>query len=277
MLTTLYNILESIVRSWVYKLKLRAFMFRCDVVPLIIVFTLYITRLVESFIHGWRVVRDYNDPRYMLEPHLNESSNAKTMYMIRSLMLLSNIFVKWKLNCVIKILDLGCGIGTTYRYYEYVAKHFINLKVAKKSLDLVFNSYVVSCDISLLMLYVCKLRYSKETIFMDLVLCDAQYLPFRANAFNAITSYEVLEHLDQPISTLKSLFLIVDKVHGLMLLNYDIDWPDPLRIAPCSRIELEHLLEELAQTYGFKTSKIIIPEVIHNPLYIIMGGSCLEV
>lgn len=55
---------------------------------------------------------------------------------------------------------------------------------------------------------------------MDFVLCDAQYLPFRANAFNVITSYEVLEHLNQPISTLKSVFSIVDKRYGLIMTPY---------------------------------------------------------
>lgn len=126
------------------------------------------------------------------------------------------------------------------------------------------------------MLYICKLRYKKEMAFTDLVLCDARYLPFRANSFNAITSYEVLEHLDQPISTLKSLFSIIDKVHGLILINYDIDWPDPLHIAPYSRTEFEHLLQELAQIYGFKVNKIIIPEAAHNPLYVIMKEHHLE-
>lgn len=269
LLVTLYSILKSIVKSWVYKLKLRAFTFRYDVISLIIMLILYIVYLVKSYIHGWRMVRGYNDPRYMLELYLNESSNAKAMYMIRSLMLLTNIFLKWRSKSVIKILDLGCGIGTTYRYYEYLIKYFANLKVSKKLLDPTFNSYVVSCDISLPMLYVCKLRYKKGA-FMDFVLCDAQYLPFRANAFNAITSYEVLEHLNQPISTLTSLFSIVDEVHGLILLNYDIDWPDPLHVAPYNRIEFEYSLKKLAQTYGFKVGKIIVPEATHNPLYVII-------
>ena len=53
------------------------------------------------------MIRGYSGPRYMLELYLNESFNAKAMYTIRSLMLLTNISLKWRSKNVIKILDLG--------------------------------------------------------------------------------------------------------------------------------------------------------------------------
>lgn len=91
---TLYSILKNVIKSLIYKLRLRAFTFYYDVTPLIAILALYIAYLVKFYIHRWRMIRGYSGPRYMLELYLNESSNAKAMYTIRSLMLLTNISLK---------------------------------------------------------------------------------------------------------------------------------------------------------------------------------------
>ena len=259
-LKSIHRILRSVVRSLIFRVKFGNLIARYDIVPLIFLFSLYLTYLVRNC---RRTVRSYQEPSYLLELYINEASMAKTLYMLRSLIILRNVLRVWGVRVPLRIMDLGCGIGTTFRYLK---------KLMRDSLD----TYVILCDVSPLMLYTCKLRFRNEPN-IDLVLCDAQHLPFRDNVFNIITSYELLEHLERPVEALKKMLSVANKHRAILHLNYDIDWPDPLHIAPYTRTEFENVLWDLALINGFRVYNIAIPEAPHNPLYIVMTTRSYQV
>lgn len=86
-----------------------------------------------------------------------------------------------KCHSNLRILDLGCAEGWFFGYI-----------VSKIS----FSVYVGS-DIALI-----NLEKARKNGLQDLVLCDAEHLPFRNNSFDLVLCTEVLEHLIKPKSAL---------------------------------------------------------------------------
>jgi 2-polyprenyl-3-methyl-5-hydroxy-6-metoxy-1,4-benzoquinol methylase len=82
-----------------------------------------------------------------------------------------------------RALDVGCAHG-------YVVELLASLG---------YDAY--GCDVS--QLYLCS--YAKK-VANNLVLCDAQKLPFHRKSFNVITSFEVLEHLRNHVEFLRNCF-----------------------------------------------------------------------
>lgn len=232
-----------------FSFRYKRLSYRLDLKPLIIIFLLTIRGLKSKGPRG------YTKPSYLLELFVNESGYAKAMYMKRA-----SLIIKRFLEDIDKeatILDIGCGIGTALRYL----KELIPLNDLKKL-------RAVLCDISPLMLYISRLRF-KDEINIGYILCNGESLPFKQDNFDVIVSYEVLEHLKDPLSMLKQIFEVANKEKSLILINYDIDWPDPLHIAPYNRKDFEKALSIVAKHYGFIMYKIEIPEAKHNPLYVL--------
>lgn len=84
-----------------------------------------------------------------------------------------------------RLLDLGCGDGVALRRFRRSAAGF----------------ELVGADISLV-----ALRKARAAVpGVDLVLCDANHLPFRADAFDVIFCTEVLEHVLEPAAVVSEL------------------------------------------------------------------------
>jgi len=96
-----------------------------------------------------------------------------------------------KCDSNLRILDLGCAEGWFFKYI-----------VSKIS----FSVYVGS-DIALI-----NLEKARKNGLHDLVLCDAEHLPFRDNSFDLVLCTEVLEHLIEPKSTLIEIARVSRKV-----------------------------------------------------------------
>ena len=81
------------------------------------------------------------------------------------------------------MLDLGCGTGLLYEYIS---------KICEKC-----GTYYVGIDISINMLRLAKRKIleNEEKIPSDLILSDAEHLPFRNKCFNAIFAFTVIQNI----------------------------------------------------------------------------------
>lgn len=142
-------------------------------------------------------------------------------------------------------LDVGCAHG-------YVTQLLTSLG---------YDAY--GCDISRLYLH----NYAKK-VSKNLVLCDAQMLPFSRESFNVILAFEVLEHLKNQGLFLKRCYECL-KFGGVLILQTPIGIPSidalfsklyGLALAKNSNIE-QHInalvsksnLVYLLEWYGFKS------------------------
>ena len=89
------------------------------------------------------------------------------------------------------MLEVGCGSG---HYISYLKNTGFRL--------------LVGVDISYQ-----KLRYLKEVVGKaELIVCDAQQLPFNQNCFDLVLCSEVIEHLIKPESALKEISYVCSKL-----------------------------------------------------------------
>ncbi len=92
-----------------------------------------------------------------------------------------------------KILDIGTGTGL----YIFEAARF--------------GAHVIGIDISVNMLNVLSKKIKNEKIYsqIDLIVADAENLPFRSNLFNKIICNTVLEFLLNPVQALKEFNRVI--------------------------------------------------------------------
>lgn len=109
------------------------------------------------------------------------------------------------------ILDLGCGEGYGGRMLARAARR------------------VVGADYSFSAVAHARQKYATPNL--DFVVCDAQALPFRADCFEATTSFEVIEHLPEPGKFLNEIkrvcagtILISTPNRKLRLLPFQRPW-----------------------------------------------------
>ncbi len=57
-----------------------------------------------------------------------------------------------------------------------------------------------------------------------------------------------------------------------MLINYDIDWLDPLHIAPYARQTFKTLMKRVCVAEEMIAFKVRIPEAEHNLLYVVSAN-----
>lgn len=91
------------------------------------------------------------------------------------------------------------------------------------------------------------------------IQCDAHHLPFKDGVFVEVTMFDVLEHLDSPVITLKEVkrvlakngFLILGTPNAMRILNtlfllrHGFYIPDPDHISTWGRMELENLIRKI--------------------------------
>ena len=86
-----------------------------------------------------------------------------------------------------KLLDIGCGNGS---FAEYAAGKGFN---------------VLAIDIDTASLEIAAKRATKNTIYKNALLKDIIIDENQYNAFDVITMFEVFEHIDNPMETIKNI------------------------------------------------------------------------
>lgn len=138
------------------------------------------------------------------------------------------------------VLDAGCGVG--YGTEELARK----------------NLYVVGIDLSSKILYRAKRRRRSNLSF---IRADCQDLPFRSQAFDLLTSFEVIEHVDNQHSFLKDARRVLNQ-NGVLILStpvrQDFDMPvTPRHQREFTPKELEALLGEYFTEVKIEAKKIV--------------------
>ena len=96
-------------------------------------------------------------------------------------------------------IDVGCGTGFLTGF------------------ELPFYKLVVAADISRNMLRVVKRRFRGEES-LNLLVCDADFLPFRDGVADLISVSSVLHHLPRPFRTLREFFRVLRR-GGFIFIN----------------------------------------------------------
>jgi len=89
-------------------------------------------------------------------------------------------------------IDVGCGTGFVTGF------------------ELPHYTLVIATDISRKMLKVAKRRL-KNAKASNLVVCDADFLPFRSNVADLVSVSSVLHHLPKPFSTFHEISRVLKK------------------------------------------------------------------
>jgi ubiquinone/menaquinone biosynthesis C-methylase UbiE len=141
-----------------------------------------------------------------------------------------------------KILDIGCGWG----------RELVRLKNA------------VGVDVCLPFL-----RTARNYVKNDVILADANYLPFKENTFDFVVMSEVIEHLANPMKVLSEIKRVL-KCKGKSLIqtpNKILTFGKIISAEKCGHIheftflELKNLLESL----GFKVLQHTVSTIPYIP------------
>lgn len=97
-------------------------------------------------------------------------------------------------DSVVKILDVGCGMGDT--------------SIVLSSL----TSQLVGIDTSIE-----GIKIAKERIGNDVLISDSIILPFKNECFNIVIMKDILEHVNNDIQAIKEIYRIL-RLNGLFIL-----------------------------------------------------------
>ena len=156
-------------------------------------------------------------------------------------------------------LDVGCGTGN------------LLLKLASHCLNV--NGHAVGLDISIHMLHKLKSKLSKLGLnnCVDVVLCNAQALPFREEIFNMVGFYSVLHHVPNPDIALVEVHKVLAK-DGILLIDHEPNSKRVRRFADLlytfyvltklarfsheKRLNVDHTLSDFWAEKGFEENDI---------------------
>lgn len=147
------------------------------------------------------------------------------------------------------LIDVGAGTG---RYIKHLAK---------------ISDHVVPLDFSLNMLKVLKKKLYGISGRVDVVLADAEYMPFRSNVFDLALSTLTIDHIPNYINMLKETKRVL-KRGGIFIfssLNEAIlDFYRRKHHIPKNRISFE--TEKIGKTHVYEKGHMIneMIKVLHN-------------
>lgn len=170
-----------------------------------------------DFLYKKRIMKLYNELEYVktYDRRYNEPQLAKYETILPYL----NNTLGWA-------LDIGIGTGL---FLKKIIKHW---------------ALIVGIDLSLNMLRLAK-RRAKNSANVELILADADYLPFKGHTFPTITAFTILQNMPDPSKTLEEIIRVSDGVVAITVLKRKID---------------EAALQELLQRLDVKKLDVIKTE-----------------
>ncbi|MBI4834010.1 MAG: methyltransferase domain-containing protein [Planctomycetes bacterium] len=192
-------------------------------------------RKANRLVYDKKDIREYEQNPSIFEPSRQEQIKA----------LLAGISRKTGGD---KLLDIGCGTGNV-------------LKLGKD-----YFRFVIGMDSSINLLRQVKERNPE----LNLVVADADYLPFKKNAFDCVTLYGTLHHLFDPVMTLGKATPLL-KANGFLYTDHDPNYFFNrfyhlyYRLRYHGKAGFGTPQEEIAEFHNTQTSGIN-PELIKNKL-----------
>lgn len=123
-----------------------------------------------------RVMRRYDSTAHMYDLRYAEEQEAKFKIALKGL----------KMRCSALVLDVGCGTGL---FFGHVVSH---------------AETIIGLDISRRILLQAKERAKKHSN-VQVILADADKLPFKEASFDIIFAFTLLQNMPSPDDTLKEI------------------------------------------------------------------------
>jgi len=134
------------------------------------------------------------------------------------------VVIEKNIKNLYSILEIGCGTGRFLQYLKHRHKR------------------VVGCDISEYAIGIAK------RVGVPVVICDAQYLPFRDETFTAAITQHLIEHTEKPLQTLKESVRVSRKKAVHIVPGHPCD--DPTHVKNYYKYEeLKELADKLNYRY----------------------------
>lgn len=150
----------------------------------------------DNIEHKKRIRLRYNEPEYVKTYDRRYDAIQLAKY--------DTILPYLNINHSGWILDVGVGTGL-------LLKKFINQW-----------ALVVGIDLSLSMLKTAKKRIQNNTK-VELILADADHLPFKEDIFPTVTTFTLLQNMPNPLNTIRELLRVSNGVVAITVLKKKID------------------------------------------------------
>ena len=172
----------------------------------------------NEFSYKKRIMSKYNEPDYVKIYDSRYNSIQSEKYVT---------ILPYIENQAIRILDVGIGTGL-----------FLD-KVAKQCT-------LIGTDISLRMLHIAKRRAKKHSN-KELILADADYLPFKEQMFHVVTTFTLLQNMPNPIETVKELIRVSDQLIAITVLKKKINASSLKKILQKSGLKKYKIIERRSE------------------------------
>ncbi len=149
---------------------------------------------LNEFSYKKRIMKLYNEQEYVETYNRRYNSIQLEKY---------ETILPYLENQTIRILDIGVGTGL-----------FLDKVVSQWTL--------IGTDMSLRMLHMAKKR-AKSRSNVELVLADADYLPFQEHMFQVVTTFTLLQNMPNPLKTVKELIRVSDNLVAITVLKKKIN------------------------------------------------------
>lgn len=149
---------------------------------------------LNEFSYKKRIMLKYNEPSYVKTYDRRYNSIQSEKY---------EIILPYLEDHPVWILDVGIGTGL---FLDKVVKQW----------------KLIGIDLSLRMLHKAKKR-AKNNTKVELVLADADYLPFKERIFQIVTTFTLLQNVPDPLKTIKELKRVSDNLVAITILKKKID------------------------------------------------------
>ncbi len=167
----------------------------------------------NEFSYKKQIMSKYNEPSYVKTYDRRYNSIQSEKY---------ETILRYLEDQVVWILDVGIGTGLF--------------------LDKVVRQWpLIGTDLSLRMLRTAKKR-AKDLPNVELILADADYLPFKERIFKVVTSFTLLQNMPNPLETIKELIRVSDNLVAITVLKKKIN---------------AHSLKKILKKSGLKKFNII--------------------
>lgn len=164
---------------------------------------------LNEFSYKRRIMKLYNEPSYVKTYDRRYNSIQREKY---------EIILPYLKNHPLWILDVGIGTGL-----------FLDKVVSQWTL--------IGTDISLRMLHMAKKR-AKNHSNVELVLADADYLPFKERIFQIVTTFTLLQNVPNPEVALSEMIRVGNDVIAISVLKRKIN-----------ETSLQELLEKAGKSF----------------------------